>query len=75
MSNSFETLWTATCQAPLSMEFFRQEYWSWLPFPPLGALPDPGIESLSPASPTLTGGFFTTEPPGKPFQWDSAIQN
>ena len=43
--------------------FFRQEYWSGLPFPPPGDLPDPGIEPMSPA---LTGGFFTTEPPGKP---------
>ena len=45
----------------LSMEFLRQEYWSGLPFPPPGALPDPGIEPTSAA-----GGFFTTEPPGKP---------
>ena len=48
---------------PLSMEFSRQEYWSGLPFPPSGDLPNPGIKPLSPA---LTGGFFTTEPPGKP---------
>ena len=38
------TLWAVTCQGPLSMGFFRQEYWSGLPFPPLGDLPDPGIE-------------------------------
>ena len=44
------------------MEFSRQEYWSGLPFPPPGDLPDPGIE---PASPALAGGFFTTEPHGK----------
>ena len=48
------------CQTPLSMEFSRQEYWSGLPFPLLGDLIDPGIESTSPASPTLAGGFFTT---------------
>ena len=42
------------------MGFPRQEYWSGLPFPPLGDLPDPGIE---PASHTLAEGFFTTEPP------------
>ena len=48
------------------MEFSRQEYWSWLPFPPPGDLPDPGIEPTSPASPALAGGFFTTEPPGEP---------
>ena len=50
-------------QAPPSMEFSRQEYWSGLPFPSPGDLPDPGIK---PTSPALTGGFFTTEPPGKP---------
>ena len=54
------TPWTATCQAPLSMGFFRQEHWSRLPFPSPGDLPDPGIKSRSPA---LTGGFFTTELP------------
>ena len=51
-------------QAPLSMEFFRQEYWSGLPFPPPGDLPDPGIEPVSPSASELAGGFFTTEPPG-----------
>ena len=45
----FVTLWTATCQAPLSLGFSRQEYWSWLPFPSPGHPPDPGIESESPA--------------------------
>ena len=45
------------------MEFSRQEYWSGLPFFSLGDLPNPGIELESPA---LAGGFFTTEPPGKP---------
>ena len=49
-------------QAPLSMEFSRQEYWSGLPLPTPGDLPDPGIEHTSPA---LAGGFFTTAPPGK----------
>ena len=48
------------------MEFSRQEYWSGLPFPPPGELPDPGIEHTSPMSPALAGGFFATEPPGKP---------
>ena len=46
----------------MSMGFPRQEYWSVLPFPLLGALPNLGIE---PAFPALAGGFFTTEPPGK----------
>ena len=50
---------------PLSMEFFRQEYWSGLPFSSLGDRLDLGIE---PASPGLAGGFFTTEPPGKSIQ-------
>ena len=63
MSNSLVTPWTAARQAPLSMKFSRQEYWSELPFPPPGDLPDPGIQ---PESPALAGGFFTTEPPGKP---------
>ena len=47
------------------MEFSRQEYWSGLPFPIPGDLPDSGIKPLSPASPTLAARFFTTEPPGK----------
>ena len=55
--------WTISNQDPLSMGFPRQEYWSGLPFPSPGDLPDPGIKH---AFPTLAGGFFTTEPPGKP---------
>ena len=51
---------TAACQAPLSMEFPRQEYWSGLSFPSPGDLPDPGIE---PRSLALAGRFFTAEPP------------
>ena len=47
------TLWTVACQTPLSMGFFKQEYWSRLPFPPPGALPDPGIEPESPVSSAL----------------------
>ena len=50
-------------QAPLSMGFSRQEYWSGSPFPTPGDLPNPGIEPVSPA---LAGRFFTTEAPGKP---------
>ena len=56
--DSSETLWT--------MGFFQQEYWSGLPFPPSGDLPDPGIKLMFPMVPALTGGFFTTESPGKP---------
>ena len=51
------------CQAPLSMEFSRKEYWSGLPFPSLGALPDPGIKHMSPA---LQADSLPSEPPGKP---------
>ena len=58
----FATPWTVAYQAPQSMEFSRQYYWSGLPFPSAGNLLDLGIE---PKSPALTGGFFTTEPPGK----------
>ena len=49
----FATLWTVACQAPLAVEFSRQEYWSELPFPPPGDLPDLGIEPASPVSPPL----------------------
>ena len=56
------TLWTIACQAPLSMGFSRQEYWSGLPFPPPGDLSDPGIEPMFPE----LQDSFTTEPPGKP---------
>ena len=58
--------WTVVHQVPLSMGISRQEYWSGLPFPPPGDLPDPGIKPLSPVSPALTDGFFTTEPRGAP---------
>ena len=71
---------TVTCQAPLSMGFPRHEYCSGLPFPSSWYLPNPGIiKPSSLGSPALAGGFFTTEPPGKPrdllylfsnsFQW------
>ena len=61
----FATLWTAACQAPLSVGFPRQEHWSGLPHPPPGDLPDPGIEPTSLVSLALVGRFFTTAPPGK----------
>jgi len=51
--------WTVAPQAPLSMGFFRHEYWSGLPFPLPEDIPDSGID---PGSPALAGGFFTTEP-------------
>jgi len=56
------TPWAVAHQAPLSMGFSRQEYWSGLPFPTPGDLPDPEIEPMSPA---LASGFFIAEPPGK----------
>ena len=62
----FVTPWTAAHQAPLSMEFSRQEYWSGLPFPIPRDVPNPGIEPVSPVSPALEGRFSTTKPPGKP---------
>ena len=56
VSDSFATPWAIAQQAPLSMEFPRHEYWSGLPFPTPGDLPDPRIKHVSPA---LAGGFFT----------------
>ena len=59
----FATPWTVAYQASLSMGFSRQEYWSGLPFPSPGDLPNPGIE---PRSPALEADTLTSEPPGKP---------
>ena len=56
--SSSVTLWTVARQAPLSRGFSRQEYWSGLPFPPPGDLPNPGIEPVSLMSPALAVGFF-----------------
>ena len=78
------TPWTVACQASLSMEFSRQQYWSGLPFPSPGDFPDPGIKPVSPVSPTvagrffityrrLSGRFFITEPPGKPLRSKSGV--
>ena len=63
----FMTPWTIVSQAPLSMGFSRQEYWSGLPFSPPGDRPNPGIKPMSLLSPALAGGFFTTagSGPGK----------
>ena len=61
--SSSATPWTVAHPAPLSMGFSRQEYWSGLPYPSPGDLPNPGIEPSSPMSPAL---HFTTEPLGKP---------
>ena len=62
----FEILWTVAHQAPLSMEFSRQEYWSRLPYATPGDLPDPGIEPASYASPELAGDSLPVAPPRKP---------
>ena len=59
----FATLWTVAHQASLSMRFSRQQYWSGLPVPSPGDLPNPGIE---PRSPALQADALTSEPPGKP---------
>ena len=67
---SFVTPWTI-CRALLSMQFPRLEYWSGLLFPSPGDLPDPGIE---PTYPSLTDGFSTTEPPGKPWDYPGLVQ-
>ena len=56
----FETPWTVDHQTPLSMEFSRQEYWSELPCPPPGDLPEPEIKPMSLTSPALASGSFTT---------------
>ena len=66
------TPWTIACQAPLSMEFSRQEYWSGLPYPSPGDLLDSGIE---PGSPALQVDSLPSEPPGKPnMEYYSAIK-
>ena len=63
MVRLFATPWTVAYQAPPSMEFSRQEYWSGLPFPSPGDVPNPGIK---PGSPALQAGTLPSEPPGKP---------
>ena len=61
------TSWNIAHQASLSTGFSRQEYWSGLPFPSPGDLSNPGIEIVSPMSPVLAAGFFTTASPEKPY--------
>ena len=62
----FGTLWTVARQAPLSMGFPSQVYWSGLPFPPLGDPPNSGIKPRAPASPALQADSLPAEPSGKP---------
>ena len=67
VAQSFPTLcnpWTVAHQAPPSMGFSRQEYWSGLPFPSPGDLPDPGDPGIEPRSPTLQADALTSVPPG-----------
>ena len=61
----FATPPTVNHQVPLSLKFFREEYWSKLIFPPPGDLPNPGIKSAPLVMPALAGRFFTSVPPGK----------
>ena len=63
----FAILWAVACQAPLSMGFSKQEYWSGLPCPPPGDLPDLGIEPVPLTSPALAGRLFTTSA-----QWEAS---
>ena len=70
ISNTFATPWTVALQAPLSMEFFRQEYWSGLSFPSPGDLPDPGMDRVSP---TLAGMFFNTSAAWEAHRWVKRI--
>ena len=75
MSDSLATPWTVAHQAHLSTGFSRQEYWSGLPFPSPGDLPEPGVEPMPPA---WAGRFFTSGPPGKPTGkiaswWEAAV--
>ena len=62
--SDFATPWTVAGQAPLSMEFSRQEYWRGFPFPSPGDLPQPAVKPTSLVFPALAGGFFNTAPPG-----------
>ena len=71
----FVTLWTVAYQAPLSMGFSRQEYWSGLPCPSPGDLPNPGIEPTSLNSPALAGRFFTTRTTWEDLSFSLAFLN
>ena len=68
-SDSWQPPWTVARQAPLSTEFSRQEYWSGLPFPSPGDLPNPGIK---PGFPTLQADSLLSEPPVK--SWDKEVR-
>ena len=68
----FEIPWTVAHQSPLSMGFSKEEYWSGLPFPTRGSVPDSGTKPVSPVSPALAGGSLTTLSPRKPRLQDGA---
>ena len=70
----FATLWIAVCQAPLSMGFFRQEYWSGLPFPPLGNLLDPEIDPTSFVSAAFQADSLPSEPLGESTPFLKALE-
>ena len=70
LSRLFETPWTVAHQVPPFLGFSRQEYWSGLPFPSPGDLPDPGIK---PRSPALQADALPSEPPGKPLNAHNSI--
>ena len=70
LSNS-AALWTVAHQVPLSVGLFRQEYWSGMPFPPPGTLPNSGVKPMFSVSPALQMGSLPTEPSGKPLLKDS----
>ena len=70
----FVTFWTIACQAPLSMEFSRQEYWSGLPCPPPGDLPNPGIRPESPASLALQADALLLSHQGSPNFLDTVFK-
>jgi len=71
----FATPWTVACQAPLSVEFSRQEYCSGLTFATPGELHNPWIKATSLVSPALASGFPTIVPPGNPFLWLHLLLN
>ena len=71
----FGFLWTIAHQAPLSMGFSKQEYCSGFPCPPREDLPHPGIEPLSPGSPTLAAGFFTTSDTWETLRHSAGLNN
>ena len=75
MFDSLQPQWTVVHQVPLSMGFSRQEYWSALPCPPPGDLPNPGIEVRSLVSPALADGVFTTSITWKDQKTSLSFQN